>query len=120
MSRRLTSLSVLTAAILFVAVPGCSDQREWEVTVENKSAVPCSFAVTLGADGDSKANVDAVTKGDVIKLIGGSGETVVHTVMVVRDRDEQFLTPDAKLVGGKRYAIVVEPDGKLATSIANK
>jgi hypothetical protein len=105
---------------LFLVVSGCSGQREWEVTVENKSEVPCSFFVTMRADGSSKANVDDVAKGKTITLIGGSGETIIKTVKVVRGKDEQVLTPDTKLVDGKRYAIVVDADGKVATSVLEK
>jgi hypothetical protein len=119
MSRRLGFLFLFTAAV-FVAMPGCSSQPEWEVTVENKGDVPCSFFVTMRADGSSKANVDDVAKGKVITLIGGIGETIVHTIKVVRGKDEQLLTPDAKLVNGKRYAIVVDADGKVATSVVDK
>src|SRR5438270_12756366 len=105
MPRRLGFLFVFTASF-FVVAPGCSSQREWEVTVENKGDVPCSFFATMRADGSGKANVDDVAKGKAIKLIGGSGETVIKTVKVVRGKDEQVLTPDAKLTDGKRYAIV--------------
>ncbi len=105
---------------LFLVVPGCTGQREWEVTVENKGDVPCSFFVTMRADGSSKANVADVGKGKALKLIGGGGETVIKTVKVIRGKDEQVLTPDAKLVDGKRYAIVVDADGKVVTSVLDK
>lgn len=113
-------LLIAVSVPLFLIVPGCSGQREWEVTVENKGDVPCSFFVTMRADGSGKANVDDVAKGKAVKLIGGSGETIIKTVKVVRGKDEQVLTPDTKLVDGKRYAIVVDADGKVATSVVDK
>ncbi|MFO1042339.1 MAG: hypothetical protein U0941_11170 [Planctomycetaceae bacterium] len=119
MSRRLGFLFAFTVSV-FMTVVGCSGQRGWEVTVENKGDVPCSFFVTMRKDGSSKANVDNVAKGKVITMIGGSGETMVHTVKVLRGKEEQVLTPDAKLIGGKRYAIVVDAVGKLATSVVDK
>jgi len=118
---RCLGLVFAVAASLAVVLPGCGGgQREWEVTVENQGKVPCSFFVTLGADGSSKANVDDVAKGKPVVLIAGSGDTIVHTIKVVCGTDEQVLTPDAKLLSGKRYAIVVNPDGKVATSVLDK
>ncbi len=118
MVRRLGSLAV--AISLSMPVLGCGGPRGWEVTVENEGDVPCSFLVTLGADGGSKANVDGVARGKAVTLIAGSGETVVHTVKVVRGKEEQVLTPGASLTGGKRYAIVVDAGGKVATSVSDK
>ena len=86
----------------------------------NKSDVPCSFFVALGADGGSKAKVEEVSKGESISLIVGDSNTVVQSVMVVRDKDDQTQTPKAELPVGKRYAIVVNADGKVETSVSDR
>jgi hypothetical protein len=118
---RCLGLVFAVAVLLAVVLPGCgSGQREWEITVENQGKVPCSFFVTLGADGSSKANLDGVAKGKPVVLIAGSGDTIVHTIKVVCGSEQQTLMPDAKLASGKRYAIVVNMDGKVTTSVSGK
>jgi hypothetical protein len=112
-------LSVSTP--LALALPGCgSSPRQWEVTVENQSDGPCSFFVILGADGNSHAQVEGVAPGESVSLIVGDGKTWVQSVKVVRGTDEQMLAPKAELPVGKRYAIVVNADGKLETSISDR
>ena len=49
--------------------------------------------------------LDDLAKGKTITLVGGKGETVVHTVKVVRGKDEQVLIPKAKLPGDHRCAL---------------
>jgi hypothetical protein len=98
---------------------GCGRPRQWQVTVENRGEVPCSFFVTLREDGSSQASVEDVAKGKPIPLIGGQGDTVVHTVKVVRGQDERVLKPNASLRSGKRYAIVVSENGEVETSITD-
>lgn len=110
-------VSTLQALVLL----GCSSsQRQWEITVENKSDVPCSFFVTLGADGGSKSKVEDVSKGEAISLIVGDSNTVVQSVIVVRDKDDKTQIPKAELPVGKRYAIVVNADGKVETSVSDR
>jgi hypothetical protein len=46
---------------------------------------------------------------------GGSAETVVQTVKVVRGADEQIITPNQKVMGGKRFLIVIGANGKVET-----
>ena len=53
-------------------------------------------------------------------LIVGPGETMVLTVKVVRGEEEEALTPNTKLIPGKRFAIVVEEDGKVTTSVEDR
>jgi hypothetical protein len=119
MLRRFGLFIVITACLL-VALPGCSGKREWEITVENKGDVPASVFVKMRADGSSNAKIDDLTKGKIVTLIAENGETIVHTVKVVRGKDEQTLKPNAKLPAGKRYAIVVGADGKVETSISDQ
>jgi hypothetical protein len=115
-------LLACVSVIGLVAVAGCKPAAppQWEIAVENKSDVPCSFFVTLRTDGSSKANADGITKGQPVTLIGGSGDTVINTIKVVRGTDETALTPNAALPAGKRYLIVVEADGKVETSLVNR
>ncbi len=115
MSRTLWLLSVVALGLL-AAVPGCSRQQ-WLITFENKSTVPCSLAITLEADGSRTASVADVTSGKVLTLIAGDRPTVVQTVKVVRDGEEQVLAPKTALPIGKKYAIVIGEDGKLAAAI---
>lgn len=114
------------ATPLLLALPGCgSGQRQWEVAVENRADVPCSFFVTLGADGTSNAKVEDVVKGKTISLVAGTGKTVVQKVRVVRGkdeqtRDEQTLSPKVELPAGKRYTITVGAEGQIEASISNR
>lgn len=120
MLRHVLLLLALFTPVLLV-VQGCSSNpRQWEVTVENKSDVPCSCFVTLGEDGNSKAKVEDVAKGKAVSLIAGDSPTVVQSIKVVRGKDEQTLAPKAELPVGKRYAIVVTADGKVETSVSDK
>ena len=106
---------------LLLALPGCGSGRaQWEVTVENKGDVPCSFFVTLGADGNSNAKVEGVAKGKATTLIVGDVKTVVQSIKVVREKAEQSLTPKVELPVGERYAIVVGVDGKVETSVSDR
>jgi hypothetical protein len=108
-------------ASILLALPGCSGgKQQWEITVENKSDEPCSFFVIASADGNLKANVEKIAKGQAVSLTTGYGDTVVQSVKVVRGKDEQTVTPKADLPAGKRYAIVVTADGKVETSIADR
>jgi len=113
-------LALSTAALLFFS--GCSSsQKQWEITVETKSDTPCSFFVTMtGSGGGSNAKVEDVAKGKPISLIVGDNKTTVQSVRVVRGKDEQTLTPNVELAVGKRYAIVVDADGKVATSTTDR
>lgn len=118
---RSVSQMLAISTLLALALPGCgSGLRQWEVTAENKSDQPCSFFVTLGADGSSNANVEDVAKGKAVSLIAGDSKTVVQSVKVVRGKDEQTLTPNAELSVGKRYAVVVSADGKVETSVSDR
>lgn len=111
---------MVVTAFLVVALAGCTGKREWEITVENKGDVPASIHVTMRANGSSNAKIEDLTKGKTVTLIAESGETVVHTIKVVRGKDEQNLTPNVKLPAGKRYAIVVGSDGKVETSVSDR
>jgi hypothetical protein len=103
--------------VVFLAA-GCS-RPEWEVTVENKSDVPCSVVVSMRG-GSSSASVDDLEKGKAIAIVGGAGATIINTVKVTRGKDEKLLTPDAKLAAGQRYAIVVTADGNVETAILDR
>lgn len=119
MYRSLSQVFSVTTLFL-VALTGCSsNKQQWEVTVENKSDLPCSFFITLRPRGGD-VKVEAVEKGKTHSLIVGDSKTVVESVKVVRGKDEQTLTPKAELPIGKRYAIVVEADGKVAASISDR
>jgi hypothetical protein len=89
--------------------------------LQNKSDSPCSFFVTMGdgRGGGNKASVADVAQCEATSLIVGPGETMVLTVKVVRGEEEESLTPNTKLGPGKRYAIVVEEDGKVVTSVVD-
>jgi hypothetical protein len=118
---RSSCLKVAALVLVVLALPGCGgNPRQWEVTVENKSEVPCSFFVTLGADSNSNAKVEDVAKGKAVSLIVGDSKTVVQSVKVVRGEDEQTFTPKTELAVGKRYTIVVGADGKVDTSVSDK
>ena len=112
-------MSLAITASLFVLIPGCGSQEQWEITFENKSEVPCSIFVTMG-DGSTTANVADVAKCEATSMIVGPGETIVLTVKVVRGEEEEVLTPNTKLIPGKRFAIVVEEDGKVVTSVVDR
>lgn len=113
-------LVLLTTTLLFLS--GCSSsQRQWEITVENKSDVPCSFFVTMTVPGgSSNAKVEDVAKGKQTTLIVGDAKTTVQSVRVVRGKDEETLTPNVELPVGKKYAIVVNADGKVETSTTDR
>lgn len=113
-------LAISTPVLL--ALPGCgSSKQQWEITVENKSDVPCSFFITSTiAGGSSNAKVEDVAKGKPITLIVGDNKTVVQSVRVVRGKDDQTLNPNIDLPVGKRYAIVVGADGKVEASTADR
>jgi hypothetical protein len=114
------SLLLAVFALVLVALPGCnSSQRQWEITVENKSDVPCSFFITLGAD-SGNVKVEDVAKGKTLSLIVGDKKTVVDSVRVVRGKDEQTLTPKVELPVGNRYSIVVGADGKVEGSVSDR
>jgi hypothetical protein len=120
MWRNAWQIAVLAVAMSGVAGCDRGGGSRWEVSVENKSEIPCSCFVTLGGDGSSKANADAIPKGKPVTLIAGSTDTVVQTVRVVRGTDEQLLTPNTPLPVGKRYLIVVGADGKVQASAADR
>src|SRR5262249_29649393 len=112
---------LFTTVLLFCS--GCgSSQRQWEITVENKSDVPCSFFVTMTVPGgSSNAKVEDVAKGKQFTLIVGETKTTVQSVRVVRgkaenSKDEETLKPNVEVPVGKRYAIVANADGKVETS----
>ena len=120
MSRNLSILFTAFALFALFALPGCGGQADWEITVENKGTVPCSVFVTLRADGGSTANVENLLQDTPHLLVGGNGDTVVKTVKVVRGDDEMVITPDEKLVNGKRCAIVVDAKGNVGITINDK
>src|SRR4051794_22143898 len=102
MFQRLVTFCALVA-FFAVALPGCGGGKgEWEITVENKGDVPCSVFVTMRPDGSSTAHVDDVGSGRTVTLAGARGETFVHTVKVVRGKEEQVLTLDVKLLADQR------------------
>lgn len=112
-------LIVIFATIL--ELPGCGDRSShWEVTAKNQSDGPCSFFVTLGSDGNTLANVENVGKGETLPMIVGSTTTVVQTVKVVRGEEKQTLTPKTELPVGKRFAIIVDADGKVRTAVTDR
>jgi hypothetical protein len=106
--------------LLIAGLAGCGGEREWEVTVENRGDIPCSFVVMLRPDGSSSAAVDAVAGGKTVRLIAGTGDTIVHSVKVVRGKAEQVLPLKASLPAGKAFRIVVGFDGKAETSVVEK
>ena len=106
-------------ASLSLASAGCMSERKWEITVENKSESPCSVFFTLG-DGSSTASMEDVAKGRTVPLIVGSNNTTVRTVKIVRGDDEQTLQPNAELLPDKRYALVVDAEGKVQATIVNQ
>jgi hypothetical protein len=72
-------VSFAITASLFVFIPGCGSQEQWEITYENKGEVPCSFFIVFG--GGSKASVSDVEKCEATRLIGMDvTDTVVNTV----------------------------------------
>jgi hypothetical protein len=115
------TLPEIASSLFLLLMLGCSSgQQQWEVSAENKSDAPCSFFVTLGPNGGSTANVENVKKGEVIPLIAGNLDTVVQTVKVVRGTEEQSLTPKINLPTGRRYAIVLDAQGKLSGSMMER
>jgi hypothetical protein len=107
------------ATIILATWSGCnSNKHQWEITVENKSDVPCSLFIELSPTGGLK--VEDVKKGKNHSLIAGANKTVVETVRVVRAKDEQILNPNLELPVGKRYAVVVTADGKVETSVLDR
>lgn len=104
-----------------LAFAGCgSGQRQWEITYENKSDVPCSFFITLGADGSGSAKVEKVAKGKPTTLIVGSSKTIVQSVRVVTDKGEETLSLKIELPVGKRFAVSVGADGKATAFISDR
>lgn len=110
----------LGVSAAFLVLQGCNrTQQQWEITVENKSDVPSSFFITLGA-GSGNVKIEDVDKGKVHSLIVGDRNTVVESIRVVRGKDEQNLNPKAELPVGKRYAIVVGTNGKVEGSVLGR
>ncbi|HEY3325376.1 MAG TPA: hypothetical protein VGP72_33295 [Planctomycetota bacterium] len=107
----LAGLSVLGLCVLL----GCGGGAQWKVSVENKNAEPCSVAVTLGADSNSNANVEA-KPGTSLTLIVGNSDTVVQTIKVTRGADVRTLTPKTPLAVGKECWIVISPDGTVTAA----
>jgi len=122
---RSTCLTPILFATVLLCFSGCnSSQRQWEITVENKADAPCSVFVTM-AGGSSNAKVEDVAKGKPVTLIVGDGKTTVQSVRVVRgkaedSKDEKTLNPNVELPAGKRFAIVVDADGNVATSTTDR
>jgi hypothetical protein len=94
---------------------GCDPgSKQWEIEVENKGDLPCSFKiVTSGSGSKNNVGVDGIAKGKPVSLVAGSGNTVVQSIKVVRGKDEQTLTPNLALPMGKKLRIVVGADGKV-------
>jgi hypothetical protein len=92
--------------------------QQWEITVENRSDLPCSFYVALDTDDSRAMKVEGVTKGERISLVAGISQTVVRTIKVVRGNEEQTLAANMALSVGERYAIIVASDGKLEASVS--
>lgn len=125
MLQAICRMLVLFTTVLFFS--GCSSShRQWEITVENKSDVPCSVFITSTiAGGSSTAKVEDVAKGKSLTLIVGDNKTTVQSVRVVRgkdehSKDEKTLNPNVELPVGKRFAIVVNADGNVATSTTDR
>ncbi len=112
-------VTVLLAAV-YGLLAGCqgSPARQWEIVAENQSDVPCTVAVDLGPG--NGARVDALTKGKPHILLFGSTKLVIRSAKVVRGKEEQELKPDVEVPAGKRYFIVVAPDGKATASVVDR
>ncbi len=117
---QLRCLFLAGCALVAAALPGCGGSRQWEITAENKSDVPCSVAVVMGPDSNRTAKVSDLTKERAYVLIAGSSTMIVRSVKVVRGKEEQILKPDVELSPGKRYVIVVGEDGKVEASIKDR
>ncbi|OAI48222.1 hypothetical protein AYO44_07625 [Planctomycetaceae bacterium SCGC AG-212-F19] len=124
---RFTTPKLILVTTVLLSFSGCSSsQRQWEITVENKSDVPCSFFITSTiAGGSSNAKVEDVAKGKPTTLIVGDTKTTVQSVRVVRgkdehSKDEQTFNPNVELPVGKRFAIVVNADGQVETSTTDR
>jgi hypothetical protein len=114
-------MAVAVAAVLVVTSAACdSNSRNWEITAENKSALPCSIVIIYGEDSSASARVDALEKGRAHVLVSGSVETPIRSVKVVLRKDEEVLKPDVRLTAGKRYAIVVAADGEVTAAVEDK
>ncbi len=117
MCNRITVIcAVVTIALTAL---GCGS-KEWEITVENKSAAACAIAVKLGLDGSSSASVDSLSAGETVTLIGGSGSTVIYSVTLKAGGNETSLSPSLALSAGQRYQIVIDAQGNLQASTTAK
>jgi len=111
----------LLMALALGGLSGCSEEKEqWEVTVENRSTVPCTYIVTLGLNGAGSARVDALAAGKQVVLVVGNSDTVVHTIKTIIEKDEEELQPDLRLPVGKRCAIIVSPEGNVEARVEDR
>lgn len=113
--RRPFALVVCALALL---LPGCGGSKQWEISVENQSDVPCTFTIDCGPG--TSASVKDVGKGKRENLLVGSTKVTVRSVRVTREGKEEELKPDAELVPGKKFAVTIAPDGKATTSVTDR
>lgn len=114
-------MSRVTAITSFVllAMSGCAGgSHNWELLAENQGDVPCTIVMTYGDDGSRTAQVDNYAKGPAQVLVSEPVSTVLKTVKVIRDGQEQLLEPNLPLTPGQHVTVIVGPDGtaKVSTS----
>lgn len=113
-------LRILGGWMLVILLGGCAGEKRWEIVAENKSDTPCTLTVLSGDTGNRKSHIDNLAKGKVVLLEVGQPLTKIHTIKVVCGKYEEELQPGITLTPGKRFLIVVKPDGQLETLVSEK
>jgi hypothetical protein len=111
---------LLIASLLVCIGSGCSSSStEWTIAVENQSPVPCEIDIRYGDDGSRSARVDDLASGPAQVMVGESIATILQSVTITRQGEEQVLQPQTELRPGRRVTIVVNAAGVGSVNVSD-
>jgi hypothetical protein len=111
----------LVGFVLLAGVVGCQPAGPtWEIVAENRSSETCKISVELAGGSYTESSVKDLAPGTEHVLLSASAKVIVRVVRGVCMGETQELKRNIEVPAGKRFLIVVNENGLLNTSLAEK
>ena len=113
--------AAVVVACAAMGLVGCQETGPtWEIVAENRSGTTCKVSVELAGGSYTETSVEKLAPGERQVLLKASTKVVVREIRRVLLGEVQELKRNIEVPPGKRFLIVVNEDGLLNTSLAEK
>ena len=121
-SAAMVACCALVGPGVLVGLVGCleSGGPTWEIVAENRSSATCKVSVELAGGSYTETSVEKLAPGERQVLLKASTKVIVREIRRVLLGEVQELKRNIEVPPGKRFLIVVNEDGLLNTSLADK